>query len=262
MIVDVTAVGTNTVNYASGTSGTAELGKQEFLQLLVTQLSHQDPMDPISNQDFIAQMAQFSSLESMTTMAEAYDETAQLSKAAQGFGLVGSSIEGVDENGRRVAGVVWGTELVNGQVMLKTGSGMVPLDSVLKVTSFDNIRSYQMLSDVAQLLGQEAKVLINGEERSVVISGLRVENEELMIDTGSGAVPLSDLVSVSGMSDDESIRALESAEQLLLMSADGLGSQSGGAVSGPVTSAVWYMSEPTLIIAGETVPFTHVFRVH
>ncbi|TCO79945.1 flagellar hook capping FlgD N-terminal domain-containing protein [Marinisporobacter balticus] len=43
------------------------LGKDAFLQLLVTQLSHQDPLNPVEDKEMLAQMAQFSSLEQMQT---------------------------------------------------------------------------------------------------------------------------------------------------------------------------------------------------
>ena len=45
--------------------GTEELGQQTFLKLLTTQLQNQDPLDPMKNEDFIAQLAQFSSLEEL-----------------------------------------------------------------------------------------------------------------------------------------------------------------------------------------------------
>jgi flagellar basal-body rod modification protein FlgD len=51
-----------------------ELGKDEFLQMLIAQLRHQDPLEPMSDQQFIADMAQFSSLEQMTNINETLKE--------------------------------------------------------------------------------------------------------------------------------------------------------------------------------------------
>jgi flagellar basal-body rod modification protein FlgD len=47
-----------------------DIGKDAFLQLLVTQLKHQDPLDPQDNSEFLAQLAQFSSLESLQQIKE------------------------------------------------------------------------------------------------------------------------------------------------------------------------------------------------
>jgi flagellar basal-body rod modification protein FlgD len=53
--------------------GTKQLGKQDFLELLVTQMRYQDPLSPQDNQQFIAQLAQFSSLEGTQNVAKSVD---------------------------------------------------------------------------------------------------------------------------------------------------------------------------------------------
>ena len=66
------------------------LGKDAFLQLLVTQLRHQDPLSPDDNTQYIAQLAQFSSLEQMTQMVKGFEEVAKLVSNIDSSVLVGS----------------------------------------------------------------------------------------------------------------------------------------------------------------------------
>ena len=77
-----------------------ELGKEDFLQLLTVQLKFQDPLNPLQDTDFIAQMAQFSSLEQLTNMNKSLDQSLgsdqQLNAAFQSnliTSLVGKTVE-------------------------------------------------------------------------------------------------------------------------------------------------------------------------
>jgi len=57
-----------------------ELGKDAFLRLLIAQLQNQDPLNPMDDREFIAQMAQFSALEQMTNMNKTLENMASMDK--------------------------------------------------------------------------------------------------------------------------------------------------------------------------------------
>lgn len=76
-------------------TGKNELGKDAFLQLLVTQLKNQNPLDPQDNSAFVAQLAQFSSLEGITTLNTSVNNISgsfKSSQALQASSLVGRSV--------------------------------------------------------------------------------------------------------------------------------------------------------------------------
>ncbi|SDH39480.1 flagellar hook assembly protein FlgD [Pseudomonas panipatensis] len=86
---------TGSSSSSSSSTGTSALGKDSFLQLLVTQMNNQNPLDPQDNTQFVSQLAQFSSLESMqnldTTLGSFYSSF-QSSQALQASSLVGRSV--------------------------------------------------------------------------------------------------------------------------------------------------------------------------
>jgi flagellar basal-body rod modification protein FlgD len=69
----ISPISTTTSGSSTTTASTGELGKDDFLQLMVTKLQYQDPLNPMQDEDFIAQLAQFSSLEQMTNIADGID---------------------------------------------------------------------------------------------------------------------------------------------------------------------------------------------
>ncbi len=105
-----------------------ELGKNDFLKLLLTQLSHQDPTEPVKDEQFIAQMAQFSSLEQMQNIASGISKMSE----NQSVALVGKFITGKDAiSGQPVAGIA--SALFHdegGRPLLRVGRGTVAVTDV------------------------------------------------------------------------------------------------------------------------------------
>ncbi len=94
-----------TLNEGRGTKPGATLDKNDFLKILMTQLTHQDPTQPMDDKEFIAQMAQFSSLEQITNMNDNLSKVAGLIAKSQAVGLLGNAVDVVN-GGQVVSGVV------------------------------------------------------------------------------------------------------------------------------------------------------------
>jgi flagellar basal-body rod modification protein FlgD len=84
-----------------------QMGKDEFLDLLVTQLKNQNPLEPMDNKEFISQMAQFSSLEQMNNMNSGMNDFLKFQKISQAGSLVGKKVEILDSNtGQNITGMI------------------------------------------------------------------------------------------------------------------------------------------------------------
>jgi flagellar basal-body rod modification protein FlgD len=79
----------------TASKGSQEMGKQDFLKLFTAQLKSQDPTDPVKNEAFVAQLAQFSSLEALTNMSSSIENFIKGQSANQmfnGSALIGKRI--------------------------------------------------------------------------------------------------------------------------------------------------------------------------
>ncbi|NLM96253.1 MAG: flagellar hook capping protein [Halanaerobiaceae bacterium] len=103
-----------------------ELGKDAFLQLLVTQLRYQDPLSPMDNGEFIAQMAQFSALEQMQNMNINMENFLRTETLSQGASLIGRTVELIDSHsGEIIAGKVERVSFLSGSVYVHLDSDYV-----------------------------------------------------------------------------------------------------------------------------------------
>ncbi len=82
-----------------------DLDKDDFLKILMTQLTHQDPTQPLEDKDFVAQMAQFSALEQITNMNSEMSKVFQMLTRGQAVAMLGDTVE-IQDGGQTVRGIV------------------------------------------------------------------------------------------------------------------------------------------------------------
>lgn len=105
--VDMAVDNYNKQNVVNGRKTSNELGKDDFLKLLITQMENQDPTEPMENTEFIAQMAQFSSLEQMTNMSSSFEKMANYITETTATSALGKTVE-LNVGDTTVTGVVQG----------------------------------------------------------------------------------------------------------------------------------------------------------
>jgi flagellar basal-body rod modification protein FlgD len=88
-------------------SKNGDMGKDAFMKLLVTELRHQDPTQPMQDREFISQVAQFSALEQMTSINSAMGSLNRSARAGEAFSLLGKKVEAFNQaTGMPVTGTV------------------------------------------------------------------------------------------------------------------------------------------------------------
>ena len=174
-----------------------EMDKDMFMQLLVTQLQYQDPLNPMDNQEMMAQMAQFTALEQMKNVADVTNK--QLAHS-----LIGSYVQYTytnDQTGQLEAGLGKIDYVKNkgSDVLLGIGEHEITLDDITEVIDPSNIQAnssaFDLLGKTIQA-GMETKNANTGLNETVIIEGrvLEVRMKDgvsyVVVGTGDKAVEI------------------------------------------------------------------------
>jgi len=95
-------------------AGKQMLGADDFMKLLTTQLTSQDPMNPMKDTEFISQMANFTSLEQMRTLSKSFETFTSDQKLSAAPAFLGRNVTVKDASGD-ITGVVDAITLKNGK---------------------------------------------------------------------------------------------------------------------------------------------------
>jgi flagellar basal-body rod modification protein FlgD len=198
------------------------LDKDAFLQLLVTQLKNQNPLEPMDNSEFIAQMAQFSSLEQA-------QNTNKTIKADSAYNLVNKLVKAnhVDPKTNEITQVVGEVSMARvegGKVYLKVDGIEVLYDDVKEVT--DLISPYDQMQTLNQnfqtssafsLIGKDVKAKVpknsTGTEFNEVagnVTGVRMDKGNIYVQIGEKEVLMGTIYQINAPSETISETTIES----------------------------------------------------
>lgn len=141
----------------AGTRDTGDLGKDDFLNLLVTQLRYQDPLNPTDDKEFIGQMAQFSALEQMQNLNSSFTAT-------KAYALIGKGVSAnvVDEKTKEttvIAGDVSSIKFNGGKYYAIVDGVEVEVDDIVNVTE-NSFAAGLNLSAYTNLIGYKVNGIV------------------------------------------------------------------------------------------------------
>ena len=169
-------------------TGPDTMGKDAFMKILIAQLTNQDPTNPMKDNEFIAQMAQFSSLEQTMNLAKAFDKFAEAQNQTQLIQynqFVGKNVkwhevsDKKDEAGKPIinegTGIIQSAKFVNGSVVftMEDGKELTPgnISEVLSGSGGAN-----SLVEASQLIGKTVGYMDGEDEKTGTV--ISVSNKE------------------------------------------------------------------------------------
>ncbi|MBY9081888.1 flagellar hook assembly protein FlgD [Paenibacillus sp. HN-1] len=130
------------LNSATSKTGSSTLGKDQFLKILITQLQNQDPMQPMEDKEFIAQMAQFSSVEQLMNISNQLNTLNQSLGAVSG--LIGKNVSWIDTStSQEASGTVDSIVVTSGVQYAIVGKDKIALTDITKIQNADTAASQE-----------------------------------------------------------------------------------------------------------------------
>jgi flagellar basal-body rod modification protein FlgD len=141
------------------------LDKDAFLQLLVAQIRYQNPLEPLDGQEYLAQTAQFTMVESIEKLAEAQAESLSFHRATLSAQMLGNTVSGYDAaTGQPISGTVNG-------VMFNAGSPQLLVDGqTVDMSSITDIRIPEKSAPDSEAIGR-ALALVPDQKSTELLAG-------------------------------------------------------------------------------------------
>ena len=129
-----TAMGTQLAP-KTGTTGMNALKSQDFINMMITQLEHQDPLQPTSSDQLLSQMSQIGQMQSSSQLQTTLSGLAQQNQICAASALIGKTVQGTDSNQNSLSGIVTSVQVASTGVSLSLDNGhTLPLSGVTNIS--------------------------------------------------------------------------------------------------------------------------------
>ncbi|MCY8231851.1 flagellar hook capping FlgD N-terminal domain-containing protein [Priestia endophytica] len=172
-------------------SSGSELGKDDFLNILMTQLQNQDPSNPVDDKEFIAQLATFSTLEQITnlnTTVQSFIEEQKPNTLLQLQSLIDQKVtwSSTEENGqtkKEQTGIIKSVYMDDNQMMFETTEGLkgntADLDKI-------GVQNADVLGNASNLIGRTIGWQEDGSEKEAAVTAVSLKNGILLFEMENG----------------------------------------------------------------------------
>lgn len=119
----------------TGGGGFAEMASEDFVKILMTELTNQDPLEPNDSQAILNQLSSLRNIESQTQLQDKLESLVLQNELSQAGGMIGKKIEALDEESDKIEGIVTAVRVVDGKAELELDTGKtVAMDRVTRIT--------------------------------------------------------------------------------------------------------------------------------
>ncbi len=118
---------------AAGSSGSTQFKSADFMQMLLAQLEHQNPLEPMDDTAMMTQFTQLNSLQALQQIQSAMEKISEDSQMTYAASLMGKMVSISKSDGKSTEGKVTGFSMESGNAYIQVDEQSYPLDEVTKV---------------------------------------------------------------------------------------------------------------------------------
>lgn len=188
----------------------AELSSGEFLQIILSELSNQDPLAPNDTAAILEQLSSLRNIESQQQLDTQLQSLVSQNAISASSSMIGKFVTGLDDNNNTVQGLVESMTIENGEPILNLAGGdRLPADSITEVENASDLDTQVVQQLLANLQVLDSSALVGmmvagvdqeGDPLEGVVTGIDLTDGDIVLELDTGhAMPLNNVRRFSGL---------------------------------------------------------------